>query len=349
MLIPQLRPTFEAALRDVHAKDRRARAAAADVLCSPPDGERERALAGIRVLADDEAPEVRFAAVAAIGQLCDVESVELVLARFSDGEPMVREAAIIAAGQLGDMRAREPLAKALREATPEARFQAVVALAELAGEESLDDVIAALDDPDAQVRGNAVSTVAELGDERAVPHLVRRLSDSDKSVRREAALALADFGDARGASVLREALDDAGYVFQAANALGELGVVAAREDLARLATGVLKPLPVRAAAGAALERLGDPRGRATLRTVLRAWRSAGRGYAAELVGELELAELADDVARLVDRPRGADPTVVAGALAKLAKSSEIARAALAQIALGDGEPARIAREAQGVT
>ncbi|MCA9530058.1 MAG: hypothetical protein KC543_07975, partial [Myxococcales bacterium] len=89
-----------------------------------------------------------------------------------------------------------------------------------------------------------------------------------------------------------------------------------------------------AAAGGALAHLGDPRGADALRRVLRAWRSDGRGYAVATVGALRLTSLADEVARLADRPRGVDPDTLRVALSQLAPLSAAARTALERLAPG---------------
>ena len=147
-----------------------------------------------------------------------------------------------------------------------------------------------------------------------------------------------------GYSALIEALDDKERVFEAAWALGELKIEEAREPLFKVAQSVLKPLATKAAAAAALVRLGDRRGVPLLRSVLRAFRSDARSYAVELVGELGLSVLADDVAALAIRPRGADPVVVAKALGKLAAESPRAREALSAMAKRDDEAGQAARE-----
>src|SRR5690606_6495881 len=143
------------------------------------------------------------------------------------------------------------------------------------------------------------------------------------------------------------ALDDKERVFEAAWALGELKIAAAREPLLKVAQSLLKPLATKAAAAAALVRLGDERGVPLLRSVLRAFRSDARSYAVELVGELGLASLAGDVAALAKRPRGADPLVVAEALGKLAPESLRAREALLTMANRDDEAGEAARRALG--
>jgi HEAT repeat protein len=176
--------------------------------------------------------------------------------------------------------------------------------------------------------------------------LAERLArDPDAEVQRLAALALARGGDARGGPVLVRALREPAWAFDAAEALGHGGYRQAASDLAQVGGRRLGSSLVRAACGASLVRLGDTRGVAVLRRVLRAFFADGRSYAAAAVGELELTELAPELSRLAERPKGADPLVVARALVALAPRSATAAAALARIAARHDEAGALARQA----
>src|SRR6185503_7859900 len=94
--------------------------------------------------------------------------------------------------------------------------------------------------------------------------------------------------------------------FEAIAAIAALGATERADDLAKVARAFLKPLELKAAAAAALAKLGDPRGVTVLREVVRAFRSDGRTYVAETIGMLGLVELADELVLLAERPRGAD-------------------------------------------
>ncbi len=347
--IPSLTPTFEAALRDRRSRDVRARHAAALRLASAPEGREDEAREALRPLLDDPVAAIREAALASAATLRDRDALPVILSRFEDGEPAVRQLAVIAAGRIGGPEAVEPLRAALRDERPEVRFQAAVSFAELCPDEALDEVSPLLGDADAEVRANAAAALGALGEPDARDRLAPLLGDDAPSVRREAALALAKLGDARAARVLVECLDDPERAIEAALALGELGADHAREPLAERAAGLFTGLHLKAAAGAALARLGDARGTDALRSVLRAFRHDGRSFAAELVGELGLVALADELARLVHRPRGADPVVVAKALAELAPESAVAARALERVAGGrDRAAADVARAALSI-
>ncbi len=316
-LFPPLKPKLSAALRDVTSKDPRMRAAAAEALGGAPPERADEARAALRPLIDDTVATVRGAAIASLGQLKDVASLGDVVARFEDGDAVVRQVAVLAAGDIGDRGAVAPLKRMLRRDEPELRFQAVAALAQLAPDEAVTPLSKLVDDADPMVREHLADALGSLEDPAAEPALATLVDDEASRVRQAAAIALARTGNAAGAEALIDAIVDPERAFEACWAIGELGVQEAREPLARLATAFFKPLTLKAAAAAALVRLDDPRGLPALRGVLTAFRSDARGYAAQLVGELGLEVLRPELEKLTRNPRGADPAVVAEALAKL--------------------------------
>jgi HEAT repeat protein len=343
--LPQLAPNFEAALRDVGAQRPEARMAAAERLGHASDDERERALEGLLDLTGDGHPDVRATALTALGMLGDARGLEQVLAHLDDAVPAVREYAALAAAQIGGEQALEALRQALRHDTPQVRFQAVAAVAELAPEQAARDVLPLFADPDAEVRGNAVAALASLEQPHLSGHLAGMLEDSAFAVRLEAALGLAAIDDHRGERVLVEALVLRMRVHEVALALGLSNSRSAREPLARLAQSFLAPADVRAAASAALLRLGDERGAAGLRRVLRAFRSGARSYAVELAGQAGALSLVPELLRFIDRPRGVDPLTLVGALAGLASGSPDAKKGLERLAARADEVGQAAREA----
>jgi HEAT repeat protein len=344
VLLPPLRPHFDAALRDASSRNARARALAAEALGDAPDERADEAKIALRTLADDTSRDVRAAALSSLGRLRDRGALELVLARFDDGDATVRQVAVMAAGEIGDPRAMHALRAALRDPRPELRFQAVASLATLAPDDAVSALAERVDDEDPEVRAHLADALGALERPEAAAPLARLLKDTVPAVRQGAAIGLARLGDARGVPELVQTLEDKDRCFEAAWALGELRAEAAREPLARIAQSFLRPLATKAAAAAALVRLDDPRGTEVLRAVLRAFRSDARSYAVQLVGELRLTALVDDVAALVDRPRGADPVVVAEALGKLAEQDGTARSALERLARQGSDAGRVAVE-----
>ncbi|MFI5307895.1 MAG: HEAT repeat domain-containing protein [Polyangiales bacterium] len=331
-LLPPLPPTFEAALRDVHARTPQARIAAAERLATPEPEAAESALEGLLLLCNDDHPRVRASAVRGLRELGDERAIDRLLERLDDADPLVRELAVIALGALPNARARSALRRALRSPHAEVRFQAVASVAEAGDQADLDALMALLRDADAKVRANAARSLTGFG-QGATAMLREALDDADPNVRIEAALSLARLADASGADALHAALLEPARTMEALDAVGALRLHAAREAVATLAGSALKPLVLKVAAARALLRLGDARGTDALRQVLHAWRSDGRSYAVEVVGELQVAELASEIVKLVQRPRGVDPEVIADALgALLPASPDAARAGLARLA-----------------
>lgn len=312
MFLPPLAPTFDAALRDVHARDPRFRLAAAERLASPDEGRRDDAAAALRTLVGDPLGPIRQAAVTALGHLGDADSSELLHACFDDEHVDVRQAAVTAAALVD--RDRAWLLPLLADPRPELRFQAVRAIA--AHEPSLaPTLLPLLDDHEPRVASSAARALGELASTApsgTTDALVRALDRADVAF--AAAVALADHDDPRGEAVLVRALPERSLVLEAIEALGDIAGPAARDALAAHGARVFAPLLVRAAAGAALARRGDPRGEPVLARVLDAWRSDGRDYAVHAVGELRLERLLPLLLRLARRLRGADPVTLACSL-----------------------------------
>jgi HEAT repeat protein len=343
-LLPPLPPNFEAALRDVHGKRVESRLAAAERLGRADEHERARALAGLLTLLDDAAPSVRATALAAIGILGAHEALPRVLRALREDLPEVRELAALAAAQIGGDEALSALREALRSEAPAVRFQAVAALAELAPEGAVRDLVPLLSDPDAEVRAQVIAGLASLEAQHLTGHFAGALEDPAPLVRLEAALALAALHDKRGEAELLRALDARERPLEVPSALAALESERAREPLARQARSLFSPPHLRAAAGAALVRLGDARGAAALQRVLRGFRPDARSYAVELVGETRAEQLVSELARLVERPRGVDLGTLVDALACFPGNTG-ARSALETLARGNDEIAAHARTA----
>lgn len=332
-----LPPKFEAALRDVRAQRPESRIAAAERLGRAEGNERERALDGLLALSTDTHPSVRATALAGLGVLAEPRGLDAALARIDDASPEVRELAIIAAAQIGGPRAVAALHAALESNAPEVRFQAIAGIADLDPDGAASALVPLLGDGDAEVRAQALLALSSLGEHHLSGHIAGALDDPSHEVRLEAALALARLGDKRGEGLLIAALGARVRVHEVIDALGRLGATHARDALAKIALSFLRAPDVRAAAAAALVRLGDPRGVPALRRVLRGLRSDARSYAVELAGEIMAEELVPDLAHLVSRPRGTDPFTLVAALGRFRGRSPDARRALERLAALGGD------------
>lgn len=342
--LPPLSPTFDAALRDVRAQGVEARRAAAARLADVEPDQRERALAGLLELTRDRDVTVRAEALASLRQLPDPSALAAMRERVDDPHPHVRELAVAALGSLRGPEVERVVRELLVHEHAEVRFAALQSYAEISADPEASALLARLVDDDAKVRAMAVRCSRVLG-ERAHDALRDAHDDRDPEVRAEAALALAGLGDASGIRGLAEALDVPDLQLEALDAIGSLRVTTLRDPVAALASSVLKPRWLKAAAGRALCRLGDDLGVAALREVLTGLRRDGRSYAAEVAGELGLVALVPELVRLAQRPRGADPLAVAGALSALLPRDARARPGLERLARREDEAGAAARAA----
>ncbi|MGD8605916.1 MAG: HEAT repeat domain-containing protein [Myxococcales bacterium] len=333
-MIPPLRPTFDAALRDVRAEDSRFRVAAASRLAEPPPERRDAAVRGLLALAEDPVGTVREAAFESLGVLEAKEGLSFLIEAFEDPHAGARQAAVLAAGRVAPERGADAIMRLLDDPRPEMRFAAIWTLSSL-GEAHAPAVAQGLEDPDEELRLVALQCLGDLGANDYVDSMARLLDDPAHAVRFGAASALAALGDRRGASTLRAALRRSDLAFPAAIGLGDLADHDSADELRRLAQHRWRSPILRAAAARALVRLGDPLGIAVIRRLVRSWRIEARQYAVQLVGELGLTMLIPDLARALKRSRKAERPVYEATLEELASQSPEAVALLAHLRQGD--------------
>jgi HEAT repeat protein len=351
LFLPPLPPKWEAALRDVRARDPKARVAAAQRLALATPEQHDAALDGLHVLCPDTDVRVRAAATAALGELADERSLDALVRALGDTDPTVRELACMSLARIQGERAYAALVSALSSPHAEVRYHLASAL----GERKQHPEVARhleriLSDHDARVRANAAQACASFTtpiDAALQRALLARLSDTDRHVRGEASIVLAKLGDTRARDALLEALDDADLAFDALDAAPAIRDTRIAAQIALLAQSVLRPRILVAAAGRALCRIdaGDPRGVEALRAALTAWRGDGRTYAVEAAGETRTTALIPVLVQLVARPRGVDPLVLAKSLAQLAPLDPAALSALRELAARDDEVGAFSHEA----
>lgn len=131
-----------------------------------------------------EIPEVRAAAVEALGELHATEGQEPALTLLEDREPVVRHAAAVAAGKLVLRQAAEPLLKLAGDTDAGVRGASLEALRQLREPRAVPLALAALDDRMTQLA--ALDCLADLGGPghaAAVAALARRAPPTDVLVR----------------------------------------------------------------------------------------------------------------------------------------------------------------------
>ena len=169
---------------------------------------REQTLPALRQALGDPRPEMRMAALIALGQMRDAEGLPAMRNLITDSSLQVRHATAKVLAELNDtqaiMAAETALSRPLRDLDGYARLVGYARLTRAAG--VLGRVLST--SQEAATRAAAAWAIGEIGrpgiDGR--PALEKALeSDPDSEVRREAAQAIAKFHDARSARMLEDA------------------------------------------------------------------------------------------------------------------------------------------------
>lgn len=168
---------------------------------------------------------------------------------LSDSDLSIRSAAVSALGEIGDEQSVEALIDALQHGFYQLAADALVKI----GAPSVGPLIDILGDKRDNVRDAATNALVKIGTP-AVQPLIVKLTVSSQNVRQAAARALGEIGDVQAIESLVTALKN-GYVCQAAaDALVKIGVASVGPLVATLAT--LENDYVREVAAEALAKIG---------------------------------------------------------------------------------------------
>lgn len=237
-----------------------------------------------RLAQKDAAPQVRAAAIAAVGQIGGARAVTLLAPLAEVDEADLSRAAIAALGTIAHPDAITPLVAALGSPETDRRIDALRALAEQGGNQAVDALqLLVMKHEHPQVVQMAIHALGHLGNREAVDTLVtltsvpacrescvealgqldeakaawvaRGLSDERAVVRRAVVDALARMKCPRASEFLRAALDDTDLTVRldAVTALGHLGNTLAERRLVAIAVADENPT-LRQAARTALRR-----------------------------------------------------------------------------------------------
>jgi HEAT repeat protein len=263
----------------------------------------------VRLLADDDSPQVRRSAALALGH-CGARASgarSALVKLLPDREPMVRQNAAWALGRLGGDSAEEAVAglsRLLEDGDAAVRRDAAAALGEI-GRPAASRAASALagclrrerEGPVRKVVLDSLVKVVGAENKDVVAQLTPLVKDANREMARGVALALGKIGgaDAKAAvPVLAEALhdDDATVRELAAGALGNVGEAAAGAvpDLSQALTD--RSVAVRRNAALALSRIGDqaaPAVQALVRALAPTESPEVRYFAAEALGHVGAA------------------------------------------------------------
>jgi HEAT repeat protein len=312
MLISAKPRNLEASFRDLGSERADVRKSAVlDVVRHASDDKalRDRALAALSPLLEDQAPDVRAAAIVALSDLKATELLPKILLAVEDDDGYVRQMALTCLGELGDARATGRVRRATQDPRPEVRYQGLIALSHLSGDagELGAALERALSDDDCAVVHIALRIAEQRLDEGVSqePKLVQKaqtlLAAKHPDVALCAAMFLAKQGhDDAKKQVLRavrreygaEGAPNAEEETAAVELVGALGLREAIPDLERRAFGLARFVRDTApwAAKAALARLGHARAQQDILSALRHTNDETRARGIVAAGKARLKE-----------------------------------------------------------
>jgi HEAT repeat protein len=249
----------------------------ADLLDREPPDARET----VALLASDTNPDVRRAAILALGKIDGSASLQILTSALGDAKPDVRAAAAAALAQVRDVQAEASLVKALEDSDATVRRNAAHALeglrwkpaddhqtmvyaiatgkyadAAAIGAGALQPLLAALKNPNSPNRCEILEVLGRSENPEVAKTLVESLKDGDQMVRLKSAEALGGFKDEHAFDPLMRTLGDdfGGARAAAVGALAKIGDHRCFEKVAALLND--REWEARKAAVKAVGRLG---------------------------------------------------------------------------------------------
>ncbi|MEZ4402157.1 MAG: HEAT repeat domain-containing protein [Kofleriaceae bacterium] len=186
---------------------------------------------------------LRRVAAESLGVIAEPTSLAFLVRALGDVEPEVRLAAVVALGKLGaagDRSVVVPLLSRVADDKSEVRQAALEALRGIGDRRAVVAVVTAFTDPNLEVRKAAVVTAGRLGDPAAIPALTRLLDEPQVELRNLAIGALGALGAGEAVTPLIGFLQRGGDgAAPAAFALGEIAAAATSDDVRAAAVGAL--------------------------------------------------------------------------------------------------------------
>ncbi|MGC4099216.1 MAG: HEAT repeat domain-containing protein [Nitrospira sp.] len=191
------------------------------------------------------------------------DEIDIQIDLLSDPDWVVRREAVITLGEMGDERCVEPLARALRDGDWQVREVAIEALGQV-GSPAVDTLLKLL--RDWEVRKYAIAALGKIHDERVLDPLMLQLrNDEFKDDAVDALVALGEPSVERLIGVLRD--KDENIRKCAVLALGRIKSNEAIDPLIKMLGDT--DWFTRLTAAAALESIGDERGREAIKPLLK--------------------------------------------------------------------------------
>lgn len=202
----------------------------------------------------DPNPELRSAAVAALGSMESKEHIGDVAGLLEDLDPMVRSEALLALGDMQAEKYADKVANFLHDSDDEVRSAAAVALGEMRAKNHAIEVLELLKDHSSAVRHYVTIALGAMeANDQVVGEVVGLLKNPNPYIRSDAVRALGEMQAKEQSEKIAERLNDPDFSVRgaAAWALGEMEA----DDQTEKVIKVLKD-PARAVRDAAAEALG---------------------------------------------------------------------------------------------
>lgn len=129
------------------------------------------ARAAIRQMLQDSDARVRLAALGALANIGDKESIPLMAQLLGDLDNNVRRETVETLGRMGAQQAGGDIAQLLKDADPGVRERAADVLGRLRFPGGAETLVQALGDSSEEVRGEAIAALGEIGAKSAAPVL----------------------------------------------------------------------------------------------------------------------------------------------------------------------------------
>ena len=191
------------------------------------------------------------------------DEIDIQIDLLKDPDWVVRREAAITLGEMGDERCVEPLAAALRDGDWQVREVAIEGIGQI-GSPAVDVLLKLLRDWD--VRKSAIMALGKIRDERVLDPLMQQLRNDE--FMEDATDALVNLGEPALPGLIKALKDKEELVRkQAVIALGRIKAAEAIDPLIEMLQN--KDWFTRLTAAAALEAIGDERGREAIKPLLK--------------------------------------------------------------------------------
>ncbi|MBK7976893.1 MAG: HEAT repeat domain-containing protein [Deltaproteobacteria bacterium] len=215
-----------------------------------------------RVVERDPSLDTRTAAAHAIRRIGGRKARAALRADLASEDVRVRRLAADELARMNDNTALRYLRREARTGTRDDKLWATERLGRLGDPSAFTVLETLIQDPEAWYRAEVVRVLDKYDDPRTIPVLRVGLEDSSDEVRLIAAAALADLKDATGLPLLRD-FARSKHPTQRVRAFEKLAVLDDAESVPLLREALGDPSElVRDQAALALEKMGDPQGRA---------------------------------------------------------------------------------------